>query len=118
MLDQAAYHLHVHISVTLNRLLFLKKRSSRPTREADPHGKEPIDLKLPVASDCVAMPVKTEPYRCPYCHTTEKPIFVRLHRECPNCHTTTQSSRAVDFALISIFVWVVIKIVGDQLFDR
>lgn len=32
MLDQATYHLHVHISVTLNRLLFLKKCSRRLTR--------------------------------------------------------------------------------------
>tara|TARA_Y100000815_G_C12966811_1_gene358826 strand:- start:62 stop:292 length:231 start_codon:yes stop_codon:yes gene_type:complete len=38
-LDQAAYHLHLQISVTLNCTLFLKKGSSRLTRKGDPHGK-------------------------------------------------------------------------------
>ncbi len=47
MLDQAAYQLHLQISVTLNCLLFLKKRSRRPTRKGDPHGKYLLRLNSP-----------------------------------------------------------------------
>ena len=36
-------------------------------------------------------PAKAEPPRCPYCGTTESPIFVRAHLECPKCHTVTES---------------------------
>ena len=36
-------------------------------------------------------PAKAEPPRCPYCGTTEAPIFVRAHLECPKCHTVTES---------------------------
>ncbi|MDB4703433.1 hypothetical protein OAF52_02420 [bacterium] len=36
-------------------------------------------------------PAKAEPPRCPYCDTTEAPIFVRAHLECPKCHTVIES---------------------------
>ena len=36
-------------------------------------------------------PAKAEPPRCPYCGTTESPIFVRAHLECHKCHTVTES---------------------------
>ena len=36
-------------------------------------------------------PAKAEPPRCPYCGTTEAPIFVRAHLECPKCHTVIES---------------------------
>ena len=47
------------------------------------------DMQSDKATD--EKPAKAEPPRCPYCGTTEAPIFVRAHLECPKCHTVTES---------------------------